>query len=172
MKRRPNYLRGPAEVRFWAKVTKHGPRPQHSPELGPCWAWIGSCNELGYGVLKIAPAGNGKYVNILAHRYAVQLLVGPIPEGLEPDHLCRNPACVKAIADEHGPAHLEIVTHQENTLRGKRFLREARTHCKNGHPWNEKNTRWRADRPGSRECRECANEWSRQRNQRRREATA
>jgi hypothetical protein len=50
-------------------------------------------------------------VIIRAHRFAYELLVGPIPEGLVIDHLCRNRRCVN-------PAHLEPVTAEENWRRG------------------------------------------------------
>jgi hypothetical protein len=84
-----------------------------------------------------------------AHRWAYEAFVGPIPEGLEIDHLCRNRACVN-------PAHLDPVTHQENMSRGK----AARmTHCHKGHPFDEANTRMEAY--GSRRCKECNNAASR-----------
>jgi len=135
--------------RFWAKVDKAGPIPECRPELGPCWIWTGSTSH-GYGRLQAA----GKVMG--AHRFAYELLVGPIPEGLEPDHLCRVSACVKAIADEHGPAHLEPVTHRENMLRGETIgaVNSRKTHCRRGHPFTPENTqRYGTDRA----CKTCRN---------------
>lgn len=87
-----------AEERFWEKVdTSAGP-------LG-CWPWTASGSRDGYG--QFSADGRG----VRAHRFAYELLVGPIPEGLQLDHLCRNPGCVN-------PAHLEPVTGWENTMRG------------------------------------------------------
>lgn len=80
-----------------------------------------------------------------AYRFAYEFLVGPIPDGLELDHLCRVRLCVN-------PAHLEPVTHAENNKRAG----VAKTHCKWGHPYNEANTYRRRDRPGNRQCRVCA----------------
>lgn len=134
----------PLEVRFWAKVER-GPVPLFRPELGPCSVWTAARN----------PAGYGRFGQLLAHRFAHELLVGPIPAGLEPDHLCRVPACLKVWADEDGPAHIELVTHAENMRRGLAL----RTHCPQGHPYDEANTRyWR----GQRRCRACTDEWNRQ----------
>jgi hypothetical protein len=65
---------------------------------------------------------------VLAHRYAYTLLVGPISDGFTIDHVkdrgCISTLCVKAIADEHGPAHLEPVTMVENNLRGQSISAE------------------------------------------------
>lgn len=146
------------EERFWSKVDKHGPIPAHSPELGPCWVWTACLNRDGYGRFG---AGDGSVR--AAYRWAYESLVGPLAPGLEPDHLCRNRACVKAIADEYGPAHLEPVTHRENTLRGESPLarRARQTHCIHGHPFDVTNTYIRSD--GSRACRRCAREKNRQR---------
>lgn len=146
----------PAEDRFWAKVNKDGPVPAHRPELGPCWIWTGSPSGAGYG--QFHPAR----VSVGAHRFAWDLLVGSIPAGLQPDHLCRVRRCVKAVADEHGPAHLEIVTPRENTLRGESFaaLNAAKTHCIHGHEFTPQNTRVASD--GSRHCRECHRRWTRE----------
>jgi len=47
----------------------------------------------------------------LAHRVSYEVFVGPIPDGMIIDHLCRNRACIL-------PTHLEPVTHAENTRRG------------------------------------------------------
>jgi len=92
-------------LRFWSKVNKHGPIPQHKPELGPCWLWTGAMDGKDYGHIW----ANGKLQP--SHRIAWEMAHGPIPDGLQPDHLCRNHACVNV-------AHLELVTSKENTLRG------------------------------------------------------
>src|SRR3990167_5796765 len=94
----PAQIRRPKD-RFWLKV-KLGPIPVQRPDLGPCWVWTARCDAAGYGRF------NGGYSQ-LAHRNAYERLVGPIPKGLEPDHLCRNRSCVRV-------THLELVTHAEN----------------------------------------------------------
>jgi len=123
----------PVEGRFWAKVDRKGP--------DDCWIWRASLMD-GYGRLKI----NGRHVR--ASRFAYELLVGPIPEGLEPDHLCRNRACVN-------PAHIEPVTHQINDLRGVGVgaLNARKAHCPQGHPYDLLNTY--ISPSGGRFCRVC-----------------
>jgi hypothetical protein len=83
-----------ASARFWPKVNKGE----------TCWLWQGAV-ATGYGVFN---AGSGKAV--YAHRFAYEELVGPIPNGLTLDHLCRTPRCVN-------PEHLEPVTQAENSRR-------------------------------------------------------
>ncbi len=91
----------------------------------PCWIWGMSKFTAGYG----RTCHNGKEIG--AHRLAYELFVGPIPRGLQIDHLCRvRPCC--------NPAHLEVVTSGENTRRGKPF--NQKTHCKNGHEYTPENT--------------------------------
>lgn len=126
-------FRGDDEARFWSKVDK----------TSGCWLWTGAVTGSGYG----SGSAGGKAV--LAHRWAYELMVGPIPEGLEIDHLCRVTLCVN-------PAHLEPVTHDENVRRA------MVTHCPAGHPYDEENTYVRPDR-GSRECRVCLREQRRSR---------
>lgn len=109
---------------------------------GGCWVWTGYRNVGGYGRVSI----NGKL--LLVHRIVYTALVGPIPEGLTLDHLCRNTSCVN-------PAHLEPVTLRVNTRRSDRTrasINAARTHCPQGHPYDEANTRWWG---GGRFCRTC-----------------
>jgi hypothetical protein len=123
--------------RFWARVDKSGPNG--------CWLWLGNTDTPGYG--RCNYLHDGKRVR-LAHRLAYLLTVGPIPDGLELDHLCRVHGCVN-------PAHLEPVTHAENVRRavmatGERSRMGRRSHCDAGHPFDESNTikrgpdgRWR-----------------------------
>lgn len=126
----------PWPVRYWAKVTYDGPEFDGEP----CWPWVASRDRQGYG----------RFVRVrapeMAYRIAYELLVGPIPDGLVIDHLCRNPPCVN-------PAHLEPVTRQENFRRGlHRGRSSGKTHCDNGHEFTAENTyEWR----GTRQCREC-----------------
>lgn len=96
-----------------------------------CWEWTGRIDKFGYGRQHYA----------LAHRHVYEKRVGPIPTGLELDHLCMNTRCVN-------PAHLEPVTRRENMRRRTALV----THCKNGHPFDEENTRVTARR---RFCRAC-----------------
>lgn len=98
-------IRNSDEERFWTKISKNGPVPSHRPDLGPCWVWISpSVNKRGYGAFKL-----GK-THVQAHRYAYELLVNLIPEGMTIDHLCRNVLCVN-------PDHMEVVTRAENLRR-------------------------------------------------------
>ena len=79
------------EARFWQKVQK-----------GPdCWTWTGSLTTGGYGSM----LAKGKAIS--AHRFAYELLIGPIPEGMHIDHRCSNRKCVS-------PAHLRAVTRKQN----------------------------------------------------------
>ena len=139
--------------RFWPKVNKEGSIPECRPELGPCWQWTAAKDRDGYGQI----GEGGREGAVQAHRSAYELLVGPIPDGLVLDHLCRTPSCVN-------PSHLEPVTQAENVRRG---YWGTRTHCVNGHEWDEGNTRSRPD--GKRECRACHR--IRERARRRRAAT-
>ena len=76
-----------------------------------CWLWLGCKTEKGYGLVN--KPGHGKY---RAHRFSYETFVGPIPEGLVLDHLCRARACVR-------PDHLEPVTDLENKRRSPYFRR-------------------------------------------------
>lgn len=130
--------------RFWDKVKVVDCVLR--PELGPCWVWMGAITSSGYGNLTIGSRTDGTRRVINAHRFAYETLIGPIPDGLESDHLCRNSPCVN-------PNHLELVTHHENVLRGLAgaYL-QAKTHCPHGHPYDEENT---VIERGCRICRAC-----------------
>lgn len=112
---------------------------------GGCWEWTGAKNALGYGRVR-SETGDGVY----AHRAMFELVVGPIPAGLNLDHLCRNTRCVN-------PDHLEPVSQRENVLRGVGpFAQKARkTHCVRGHEFTAENT-YMLD-ANRRNCRTCRN---------------
>lgn len=114
---------------------------------GACVIFTGHLNNNGYGT--IATGGrHGK--QLYAHRAAYTLLVGPIPDGLVLDHLCRVRRCIN-------PHHLEPVTQEENVRRAS----VERTHCPQGHEFTRDNTRQRPGR--GRECRTCNRERARRR---------
>ena len=109
-----------------------------------CWEWTGSRGPAGHG--QVWHDGTNQTV----YRVIWEDMVGPIPEGLELDHLCRNPPCCN-------PDHLEPVTHAENMRRGSQSF-ETRTHCLSGrHPLTEQNVITR-ESDGRQRCRACRNE--------------
>jgi hypothetical protein len=123
-----------ADFLFWIKVD--------GDDYTGCWTWRGGMNRGGYGLFQ--PAGE---TSTVAHRYAYESMVGPIPDGLHLDHLCSNRLCVN-------PWHLEPVTQAVNTRRATDKLR--RTHCSAGHPLSGENIQ--RDAPsGSPRCRTCRN---------------
>lgn len=99
----------------------------------PCWEWKGCLRPDGYGAAR----------NELAHRLVYRAVVGPIPDDMVLDHLCRNRLCVN-------PNHLEPVSNGENVLRGEGIsARNAlKTHCPEGHPYSESNTYRRVKQDG------------------------
>lgn len=125
---------------------------------GECWLWVAAKDVHGYGRFGIW--ADGRTVPYLAHRVCYEHYVGPIPEGLTLDHLCKNPPCVN-------PDHLEPVTQAENVRRGRGAdLWRNKTHCPSGHPYSPENTLVNAR--GSRECRACRNAADRARYHRKR----
>ncbi len=120
-------------------LDRHVPEPNSG-----CWLWLGAVTHDGY-----ARAGTGAFGTRYAHRIIFERERGPIPAGLELDHVCRVRSCVN-------PAHLEIVSHRENNARGTSPTsgHARKTHCFRGHAFDEKNTySWR--RAPGRYCRAC-----------------
>lgn len=113
-----------------------------------CWLWTGYRNQGGYGVTSLD--GQAR----LAHRVSYEVASGPVPEGLELDHLCRTRPCVN-------PTHLEAVTRAVNIRRGDKVAmwmgaprsQSVKTHCPSGHAYSESNTS--RDAKNRRKCREC-----------------
>lgn len=79
-----------------------------------CWNWDGAKNSAGYGRITL-PTGKAGGETKYAHRVAYEVFVGPVPEGLKIDHLCRNTSCCN-------PDHLEPVTQTVNLARGRSAL--------------------------------------------------
>ena len=111
-----------------------------------CWIWTG-CLTVGGAKL-----GSGGYAKIkvgekhtLGHIVSYEAHHGPVPEGLELDHKCRNRACVN-------PDHVEAVDHRINMIRSPitfAGINAAKTHCVNGHSFTEENTYLRPRRAKS-----------------------
>lgn len=144
----PGHHRPTHAERFWKRVNK----------TDSCWLWTGPLSNWGYGKIQV------EGVSVPAHRFAYTLLVGPIPAGHHIDHLCRVRACVN-------PSHLEPVTIRENTLRGVGVCARAAkaTQCPQGHAYSPDNTR--INTKGSRECRTCGRDRSREHERRKRAAS-
>jgi HNH endonuclease len=106
-----------------------------------CWIWMGALNWAGYGMFW----HEGRFVR--AHRISYIEHKGLIPAGLEPDHLCRVRCCIN-------PHHLEAVTRKTNLNRGINH-ESTKTHCPQGHPYDETNT-YRSGTKKARVCRICA----------------
>lgn len=113
-----------------------------NPDTG-CWEWTGYRDPAGYG--RIRRGGTVAYV----HRVAREIHRGPIPAGLQLDHLCRVRHCAN-------PDHLEPVTARENILRGEgqAAVNAAKTHCAQGHALSGENLYIHPGR-GFRLCRAC-----------------
>lgn len=145
----PNALLSAAVGRFESKI---------APGPGGCWLWTGRKSHNGYGVFSVL--GRSERV----HRWSYEYHVGPIPDGLVIDHLCRVRACCN-------PWHLEPVTGRVNAGRGDNAMRSV---CCHGHPFDEQNTITRRQnaRPDMlrRDCRECGRQAARRYQARRRSA--
>ena len=126
--------------RFWKKV---------QPDSNGCWLWTAGLNPFGY-------ANFAHPISNLAHRVSYAVLVGPIPDGFDVDHVCTVRRCVN-------PEHLRAVSHRENILAphcaGSSAVRARATHCPYGHELKDPNIPPAEKLRGNRKCRAC--DWAR-----------
>lgn len=106
------------QLALTVRPRRHAPLAERlayfSDRTGKCWIWLGKRDRDGYGEIRISQGGRKFHAR--AHRASYETYVGPIPDGLEIDHLCGNTSCVN-------PRHLEPVTHAENMRRA--YVRRA-----------------------------------------------
>lgn len=117
-----------------------------------CWSWRGYTNQEGYGVLYVPESRR-------THRLAYEALVCQIPKDLVLDHLCRNTRC-------WNPSHLEPVTNRVNVVlrsNSPSSISARKTHCINGHLFDDKNSYHPPGRDRERQCRACRRDRERQR---------
>jgi len=142
-------------LRFWSKI--------RVLENG-CWEWTGTRFPGGYGNFRTGSLRDKTRRKVLAHRWAYEHLIGPIPVALQADHRCHNNSdCSGGLSCPHrrcvNPAHIEPATGSQNTSRGCNRQRQ-KTHCPQGHPYDESNTYLYHD-GRHRRCRTCVSELNR-----------
>lgn len=144
-----SYLSRRAERSVWSRLPQIVADYRLTNGERTCWEWKRSLST-GYGQIHVV--GQGK--RVYAHRVVWEMLNGPVPEGKELDHLCRNRCCIN-------PAHLEPVTHSLNVRRSftPPAVNAKKTHCKRGHEFTPENVYSKPD--GGRVCRRCELERSR-----------
>lgn len=137
----------PARERFVTKI-------DFGESNDNCWLWDAGKTTAGYGIF-----WNGTTMQA-AHIFSYQMFRGPVPEGLQLDHLCRVRHCVN-------PQHLEPVTQMENMRRGMTWeFNRRKTQCPRGHLYTSDNLINAAS--GKRRCKACERERSNKYNKRKR----
>lgn len=129
----------PLRTRLEMLIDRRGP--------DECWPWLGFISPDGYG--RFRPTQD-RYVH--AHRVVYEEFVGPIPDGLDIDHVKERGCSLRHCMN---PAHMEPVTSAENTRRGNgpAGVNARKTACIHSHPFTPENTYLYPD--GERACREC-----------------
>lgn len=154
--KQPNDTGSSNQAGHWLAMTIEGFMDRVMPEPNSgCWLWMGNlADKRGYGLVSVR--SGDKYIRIGAHRFSWQLHKGPIPKGILVCHHCDVPSCVN-------PDHLFLGTHSDNTKdahsKGRMDAGEkwrTKTHCPQGHQYDEANTfRYQ----GRRYCRACGRKY-------------
>lgn len=140
-------------------------RALSEPDANGCWIWRKRLSNVGYGQIGVRRPEGVRTMS--AHRVSYEAFVGPIPDGLVIDHLCRVRACVN-------PEHLEPVTQRQNVMRSPiapGAINAAKTHCPKDHPYDDENTVHYMHKNGTtrvRLCRTCQRDSARRADRRRR----
>jgi hypothetical protein len=123
-----------------------------------CWLWTGAKLKTGYGCISFETK------LYRAHRLIYELLIAPVLDGFDVDHVCHNTdvSCMGGPSCPHrlcvNPYHLAAVSHAENVARGRAGWRNAeKTHCPQGHEYTEDNI-YMVNDGKSRKCKRCAKE--------------
>jgi HNH endonuclease len=143
------------ELEFQAYIRR---RVAIDPKTG-CWNWTLYKTADGYGRCSLRhPTTREKWM-VIPHRLSYTVFVGPIPVEMTVDHKCCNPACCN-------PEHLQLLSTDVNTMLGTGVgpQNHVKTHCPQGHPYDQENTYYRKNPNGkpSRNCRMCSRERQRQ----------
>jgi hypothetical protein len=109
--------------RFMAKVAL----PDDPDE---CWLWTATSWK-AYGIVRL------NYRKLFAHRLAYEMFIGPIPPGLEVDHMCHTTLCVN-------PRHLRAVTNKQNLENRSGATRISKSGVR-GVTWKTEKSRWQVD---------------------------
>lgn len=161
-RRKPSTRRGACKM-LGMTGTRNGKRPSTPPHVrvlarsiagtNGCIIFTGATTPTGYGRVRVVDE-SGQKRTAQAHRVVYEAAVGPIPDGLVIDHLCRTRACVNHF-------HLEAVTQRENVLRGDSggWRGGLAPRCQSGHEYTDENTYLRPG--GGRQCQECKRRYSR-----------
>lgn len=156
---------------FWSKIRV---------EPNGCWIWTGSTTGFGYGRIYV----DAQVKQVYVHRWAYELFVGPIPEGLDIDHVCHNEdkSCLGGKAGcRHrlcaNPDHLRTATRSQNIRAGRKPGPRnvaPKPQCKWGHDFDEANTYIVKQKDGRtwRMCRKCNARRQRETHARKRAARA
>lgn len=113
-------IQGNDDARFWSKIEK----------TDSCWNWVGAVLDNGYSQFRV---GLG---HTSGHRYSYEKLIGPIPEGLQVDHMCHNRRCVN-------PSHLRAVTAKQNIENHSGAMSDSKSRIR-GVFWYEQQGKYRA----------------------------